>query len=176
MRLIPFSKLDIPLYIKWMSDKNFTGEFVEIEDESLIDLQKDFDLTDGWQNSFLRRWLFLNESGKPLGFGHGWRCDKYESHFEIGLILEPSERGKGYGVYFLNLLIETVFQVVEAKRLQLISVCENAAMHKVWQKVGIVQEGRLHEYMTLEGKMRDCYIGSILKKDWTTISNLNVAE
>jgi RimJ/RimL family protein N-acetyltransferase len=165
VRLRPFERSEVTLYHEWMADKQLVGPFVEVESEPLDELLNDYD-TDRWQSDRLHRWLIEDETGTIMGFAHCWQFDKYEPHVEFGRVLLPEYQGKGIGTEVLRVLLQLIFETTTCNRAQTISACDNTAAVRTWEKAGLTIEGRLRGFMTLNGQMTDCYLGSMLRCEW----------
>lgn len=165
MQLRAFRREELIFYKNWMSSAEVCGPYVELENHTLEELQKDFDI-DQWQSNRLRRWLVVDENDTLMGFAHAWAFEKYETHQEFGRILLPQFRGQGLGIPMLRVILDTIFRETTVDRLQTMTACENEAVLKCWKAVGIAVEGRLREYMTLKGKYVDVYLGGILRREW----------
>lgn len=168
--LRPFLKKEVRLYKNWIEDPLVVGPHLSVENISLETLLKDFQ-KNRWQNNEISRWLLCRKDRegyeKLLGFGHAWQFDRYETHMEFGRIILPPYRSKGIGTPLLKLLIDQVFrQFPETLRLQAITGCSNIACLRTWEKARIQIEGKLRKFMTLKEEQVDCYIGSILRKEW----------
>jgi len=85
---------------------------------------------------------------------------------EIGYILVPSERGKGYCTEAVNLMVDYLFLSKEIRRIQAQTDLRNVASQKVLEKVGFKKEGTLRRNFFTRGEWRDAYIYSILREEW----------
>jgi RimJ/RimL family protein N-acetyltransferase len=164
-KLRPFTRDEVKLYLQWITDLNVVGDYVEIEEHTLADLLSEYDRTK-WLGGDATYMIYENSNKEILGYAHWWKCDRYESHLEFGRVLLPEYRGHGLGTTFLREIIDTVFRTRDTLRLQSIAVVDHRVVLDQWSKVGIKIEGRLREFMTLRGMYVDCYIGSILRKEW----------
>ncbi len=163
--LRPFERSEVSLYDDWMHMPDVLGPWVEAEHKTLAELQDDFD-KDGWRTNRMRRWLLLGDDATVMGFAHCWEFDPYETHVEFGRILLPEFRGKGLGAPFLSLVLDHVFAETDCHRAQSVTSIENIAVQRNWEALGIAIEARLREYMTLHGRYVDCFLCSVLRREW----------
>jgi RimJ/RimL family protein N-acetyltransferase len=159
--LRPFERHEVALYAAWMADPAVVGPFVEPFSEPDSACLAEYDATAGWRDVTLRRWMYVHE-GVPAGFGHAWRCDRYEAHWEHGYVLLPALRGRGHGTNLARLTLQATFAETSTTRVQAITACQNLPALAVWRRTGIVLEGRLRQFMTLRGRRLDCYLGAAL--------------
>lgn len=165
LRLRPFERKEVALYSEWMHTPEVLGPFVEPEHKTLAELEEDFD-QEGWQSNRMRFWILTDDNGVVMGFAHCWEFDPYETHVEFGRILLPQFRGKGLGAPFLSLVLDHVFAETSAHRAQSVTSCDNIAVQRNWQALGIETEARLREFMTLNGRYVDCFLCSVLRREW----------
>ena len=85
---------------------------------------------------------------------------------EIGYILVPSGRGKGYCTEAVNIMVDYLFLSKESRRIQAQTGLRNVASQKVLEKVGFKKEGTLRKNFFVRGEWRDAYIYSILREEW----------
>lgn len=163
--LRPFKRDEVSLYNSWMHDREVLGPYVEAEHKTLEELLKDFDI-DEWRTTRMRRWILLGSDGTAMGFAHCWEFDPYETHVEFGRILLPQFRGKGLGPPFLSLVLDHVFAETQCHRAQSVTSCQNMRVQRNWEAVGIATEAKLREYMTLNGQYVDCFLCSVLRREW----------
>lgn len=164
-RLRKFERQDLPDLLRWTSDIEQLGAYVQAEDHNLSDWQERFDKT-----SLLgpEEWFYLYEraDGAKLGYAHFWRCDRYEDHLEFGRVLDKEYRNKGLGLDFLRQIIDLIFESQNCFRVQAITAADNEIVQKQWRQAGITSEGRLRSFMTVRERKLDCAIGSILRSEW----------
>ena len=93
-------KEDLSLVKEWMSNLDFGGEYEPITQESLADVEKEYDGLDGGQ------WFFVEKKdGSKIGYiAHYLAAGKVT---EIGYALVPNERGKGYGTEAVKILAKS---------------------------------------------------------------------
>lgn len=82
------------------------------------------------------------------------------------VIVNPDERGRGYGTSMLRQLLVIGFKDVELHRIELRVFDFNESAIKCYQKVGFTQEGILREARRHNGEYWTLVQMSILKDEW----------
>ncbi len=152
-------KEDLPLLQEWVNNLNIEGEYEPIKQETIKDLEKQYDdLKEG-------QWFFIEKKdGKKIGYvAHFVSMGKQK---EIGYALLPEERGKGYGTEAVTIMVDYLFLSKDIMRIQADIRPENIASQKVLEKVGFKKEGILRKCYFSRGKLRDTAIFSILREEW----------
>jgi ribosomal-protein-alanine N-acetyltransferase len=85
---------------------------------------------------------------------------------EIGYVLIPTERGKGYCTEAIQLMVDYLFLSKDIVRIQAVTHVENKASQKVLDKIGFKKEGILRKSVFMMGVWADFYILSILREEW----------
>ncbi len=88
--------------------------------------------------------------------GHCW---------EIGIILRPEARGRGYGTQAQRLLARYLFAHTTAHRIWAGTEVENIAEQKAPEKAGFMREGITRATGWRDGAWRDGVIYSLLRTD-----------
>jgi RimJ/RimL family protein N-acetyltransferase len=78
-----------------------------------------------------------------------------------------SEAGQGAGSRLLQSALDWLYTETETNRVDLDLFVENERARRAYEKLGFVVEGRLRDYhRSVDGRLRDALIMSILRKDW----------
>ena len=85
---------------------------------------------------------------------------------EIGYVLVPNERGKGYCTEAVRILVDYLFLSKDTIRIQAQTATRNLSSQKVLEKVGFKKEGTLRKSHFLRGEWTDALIYSILREEW----------
>ena len=85
---------------------------------------------------------------------------------EIGYIIVPSERRKGYGTEAAQIMVDYLFLSKEIVRIQATTDVKNKASQRVLEKVGFKREATLRKVGFVRGKWTDGYLYSILREEW----------
>jgi len=149
---------DLLLLQKWDNDVDFRGQFENLRQESVVDLERLYD------NIKDAQWFFVEKKdGTKVGF---------ISHFlsagesEIGYNIVPKERNKGYANEAIQTIVDYLFLSRDIVRIQAKADLENTASCKALEKAGFKREGVLRRTFYCRGKWRDDCIYSILREEW----------
>ena len=85
---------------------------------------------------------------------------------EIGYIIVPSERRKGYGTEAAQIMVDYLFLSKKIVRIQATTDAKNKASQKVLEKAGFKKEGTIRKAGFLRGEWVDAYLYSILREEW----------
>ena len=130
---------------------------------------------------FAREWLMLYEAGRREGTREGFAAfdgegrfvgvalafdiDRAEGELELGYIVAPDARGRGFGTAILRALTDWAFADGGAARIRLIIDVENPASLRVAERAGYVREGVLRSMYVKRGVREDLEIWSRLPSD-----------
>ena len=78
--------------------------------------------------------------------------------FELGIELFAEARGRGHGSEAIELLTAHLFDELGAGRVQASTSVENAAMRRVFAKLGFREEGVMRAFMPRAGGRRDDFV------------------
>jgi RimJ/RimL family protein N-acetyltransferase len=99
----------------------------------------------------------------------GWRVVKAGGPeggcLEIGALLFPEHRGRGFGTAAQRLLVDYLFGTTLANRLQAITDVENLAEQRVLERIGFRREGVLRGLAFIGGRWRDGALYARLRDD-----------
>ena len=88
--------------------------------------------------------------------------------FELGIALFEERRGKGYGSEAIRLLTSHLFEEMDARRVQASTAVTNAAMRRVFEKLGFVEEGVMRGFIPgPDGVAEDYVLYAVTRDDWT---------
>jgi ribosomal-protein-alanine N-acetyltransferase len=126
---------------------DFVGEFEPISQETLGDLEKQYDNLGGGH------WFFVEKKdGTKIG---------YIAHFKskgcvaIGYMLVPNERSEGYGGEAVQLMVDYLFLTKDIVRIQAETHPDNIASQRVLEKSGFTKEGLIRKSFFSRGTYRD---------------------
>ena len=85
---------------------------------------------------------------------------------EIGTILIPSERQKGFGKEAVTIFVDYLFLTKNISRIQATTDVRNTGSQKVLEKTGFTKEGIIRDMIFNQGNWRDFALYSILRKEW----------
>ena len=85
---------------------------------------------------------------------------------EIGSIIIPSERQKGFCKEAVTIFVDYLFLTKNISRIQATADIRNIGSHKVLENTGFTKEGIIRDMIFNQGKWRDFALYSILRKEW----------
>lgn len=84
---------------------------------------------------------------------------------EIGILLLPDHRGRGYGTIAQRLLADYLFATTTAHRLEATTEVDNIAEQRALERAGFVREGLLRGRGFVRGQWRDGFLYARLRDD-----------
>ena len=110
------------------------------------------------------KWFFIEKKdGSRIGtifhFLNGY-------FMEIGYILVPHERKKGYGSEAVKIIVDYLFLSKELVRVQAITGLDNFASQRILEKAGFTKEGIIRKSAFIRGVWQDGVLYSILREEW----------
>jgi ribosomal-protein-alanine N-acetyltransferase len=154
-------KEDLPLLTDWYNNPDFTGDFVWLPQNSRMEREK-------WYDSFTSdvKFFFIErKDGVKVGTISHFPAEN-KLAMEIGYILAPDERGKGYCTEAVTIMVDYLFLSKSIVRVQAYTVTENMGSQKVLEKAGFSKEGILRKSSFRRGEWRDNIVFSILREEW----------
>ena len=77
------------------------------------------------------------------------------------------DAGQGAGTRLLSSALDWLYTETETNRVDLDLFVENERARRTYERLGFVVEGRLRDYhRSVDGRIRDALIMSILRRDW----------
>ena len=122
---------------------------------------------DNTHHSFRIRLL---EDQRLIGFAafHGIEWNNGTGSLAIG-IGNPLDRGKGYGLEALRLLLQYAFLELNLHRVGLDVISYNEPAIRSYIRTGFREEGRVREAIYREGKRYDRIYMGLLKEEWLAL-------
>lgn len=157
-------KEDFSTYAAWMTNQEFVGDFFMAPQMSVSDIEKR--LSEPSPDSA----LFIIESKD--GTKSGWityfqtSYGGFASSTELGYMVTPDGRGKGYCSEAVALILDYLYLLREKDRIQALIMEENVASKRVLEKNGFKKEGVLRRLFFSLGKWWDISVYSILREEW----------
>jgi RimJ/RimL family protein N-acetyltransferase len=84
---------------------------------------------------------------------------------EVGFLVAPQARGRGYAVAALSALARWGFIELGLRRIQWRAEVGNHASRRVAERAGFTMEGLLRQALTSDGRRYDCWVGSLLSSE-----------
>jgi len=157
LRLV--EKSELPILAEWSNNLEFLGQYVWLQQQSVAEWEKRYDsLTPDI------KWFFIEKKdGTKIGTMFHWPA---EYAFEIGYVLVPNERRKGYCTEAVKIIVDYLFLSRNIVRIQALTDAENMASQRVLGKVGFKKEGTIRKSGFTRGEWRDRCLFSILREEW----------
>ncbi len=155
---------DISTYAEWMNDRAFVGEFFIPRQRAHSDYEKGFK-----ERSPDSETLIIETKD---GTKAGWitfflsRFGGYATSTEIGYMLAPEHRGKGYCTEAVTIILDYLFLLQKTERIQAVIADENVASKRILEKTGFEREGVLRKLVYSIGKWWNVTVYSILREEW----------
>jgi len=152
-------KEDLPLIVEWSNSLEVGGEYVWFPQRSKTDFEKQYDKSPPEAKTF----FIEKKDGTKVGGITHFPVGKL---LEIGYLLIPSERGKGYCTEAAMIIVDYLFLSRDIVRIQAHIDPRNIASQKVVEKAGFEKEGVIRKSMFIRGEWRDMILYSILREEW----------
>ena len=163
--LLPVAEDDLALLYRLTSDPSATGEHEWF----------------GWQNpwAFRRRWEengLLDEGSGVLGVTCGqdrigfvsWHKQptaRTSFCWNVGIVLAPEARGRGYGTQAQRLLVRYLFSHTQVNRIEAGTEITNLAEQRALEKAGFTREGVIRGAAFQHGRWHDAVLYSVLRDE-----------
>jgi RimJ/RimL family protein N-acetyltransferase len=85
---------------------------------------------------------------------------------EIGYVLIPNERGKGYCTEAVRMTVDYLFLSKELACIQAMADVRNVVSQRVLEKAGFQKEGTIRKRFFIRGEWTDNSVYSILREEW----------
>lgn len=155
---------DLPFCLDFANDEELRG-WLRFERPKREESERAWLL--GLDDARDRVWLMEEPAtGRPVGLISltGW--SHVARHAELGLgILDPADRGKGFGADAMRLVLRHAFIDMRLQRVHL-TVHEDNPAQRLYERLGFRQEGRLHRHVYKRGAYRDLIQMGMLVEEW----------
>ena len=151
-------KDDLPLLADWSNNLGFFSD-MWFPQMSKTDWEKRY-------GSFTpdTKWFFIEKKdGSRIGTVFHFLNGNY---MEIGYILAPTERKKGYGSEAIKIIVDYLFLSKNLVRVQAITGVDNLASCNALEKAGFTKEGIMRKSGFIRGEWGDGCLYSILREEW----------
>ena len=154
-------KEDLPLLQEWWNNPEFAGIYNPLDSQqSKTDIEKQYEKLDAEKKAWF---LILKKDGSKIGF---LGMDVFGIWWQIGYVLVPSERGKGYCTEAVQLAVDYLFMSKNIVRIQAGTLTENVASQRVLEKSGFQREGIIRKGLFSWGNWVDICLYGILREEW----------
>ncbi len=156
---------DIPIYHEWINTPEIMGMY---NAHAFRQISKDW-LKQGFSNLGDNLQIFLIEKKDKTRVGlilyflvKGGPVEL----LEIGSIVIPSERQKGFCEEAVTMFVDYLFLTKNISRIQATTDIRNIGAQKVLEKTGFTKEGVIRNMIFNQGEWQDFALYSILRKEW----------
>ena len=164
--LRPFLESDLWLVDRAASDPTFSGEFEWFGFQSSAELRRRWSDDHLLGSSPYNLCVSLKDDDAPVGWVNWRDTDRAgPGVYEIGVLIIPEFRNRGYGTVSQSQLIDYLFATTTAHRVWAGTEVANTAEQKALERCGLRQEGLLREHHFRDGAWRDSYIYAITRPE-----------
>lgn len=168
IELKPVVEEDYSLLLGWLNQPEFWGSFFNIWCMSVDDVKGmlNFPKNSKW-------WKIIDRTtNNPAGIVCSIPPYTMESFFgtEIGYLIHPDHRGKGFATQASCMLINHLFDSTQVERIVATVVVGNEASYRVCEKAGMTLEGVERRKFFLHGSFVNTRLYSIIRGDWVNES------
>jgi ribosomal-protein-alanine N-acetyltransferase len=103
---------------------------------------------------------------RPIGSTSLWNLDWKNNRGEVGIWILPSLWGEGYGTRAISLAKIIAFMHLKLNRLAAHIVTKNNRSLKLFLKNGFKEEGKLKQYLNLNGTYFDVIVVAALREEF----------
>jgi len=169
-----FDITDIPNKIKWINDpenNRFLHYDLPLEEEKTRNwFEKNKQRTDRYD-------AVIEADGVPCGLIGLLDIDRKNSKAEFYISMgEASYKGKGVSAEAGKLLLQYAFEELNLNRVYLYTETGNISAQKLFEKIGFIREGIVHNDLFSRGKYVDRVIYGISKDEFKLGCPIKVAE
>jgi RimJ/RimL family protein N-acetyltransferase len=112
------------------------------------------------------RYFVLRDGGEVKAFAIFQHIGEPDRRVHLKRIV-ARDTGQGDGSRLLSRALDWLYTETETNRVDLDLFVENERARRTYEKLGFIVEGRLRDYhCSVDGRIRDALIMSILRKDW----------
>jgi len=169
IRLRGIEKTDLPLFVRWMGDREVTRSLIMRWPVSLAAEEKWFE-----------RVMSHPSETRPMAIevetSTGWQtigtCGFHEIDWEnrsaeFGIMIgEKSFWGQGWGRKAVRLLLSFGFEDLNLHRVYLYVFSTNERAVRAYRAAGFTMEGCLRQDIFQDGRYVDAYVMGILRSEW----------
>ena len=162
LNLRKISKNDVPFFFESLKERDITG-YLSLGPLRSIDYAKRL------IKSYLKSWERYHQFNyiielqqrigtHKIGSVSLWNISWQHRRASIGIWLLPEYWNKGIGTRVLTLILNTAFIHLKLNRIEAYVAVENTRSIKLFTNSNFKNEGRLEQYLNLDGRFQDAYI------------------
>ncbi len=151
-------KEDLPILMEWMNDPKVMGEYQPFIQKNSKNMERILEDNPPEQKVFV-----IEKEGAKIGYVGYSRSGTF---FEVGYVVIPAERRKGYGTEAVKIIVDYLFLSKETGRIQAVTDVRNAVSQKVLEKAGFKREGIMRNFEFVRGEWVNSCLYSIIREEW----------
>ena len=162
---------DAPLITKWFNDTEtvkFMSTVVRCQLHTHESIEEQVKMSDpDFERLFM---VCLDDRPEPIGHAGLDELDFYDKRGELFLMIgEKSERGKGYGLQIVNLLLDFAFNELKLNSVFATVTCVNKPSMRALEKAGFAKIGIRRDFNLSDAKFWDEVFYDITLKDYLAL-------
>jgi len=117
--------------------------------------------------------LGIEVGGDLVGEIQAYRAQLPRGVFGIGIeLFDEADQGKGYGTEAVTMLVRHLFEREAGRRVQGGTTPDNAAMRRVFERLGFVEEGVQRQFLPgHDGGGADCVMYGMTRNDYEGVKD-----
>ena len=166
--LRPAERPDIPLFVKWFNDYGMSRNISIRAPMSMSAEEQWFDRAVANQGKDGYHFVAcLISDDRPIGTVGLFELDLVNGSAGLGISIgAAADRGKGHGTDMMRSLIAFGFDSLRLERIELDVYDFNADAHRLYQRLGFVDEGVARHRIFREGRHVDLFKMSMLVAEY----------
>jgi RimJ/RimL family protein N-acetyltransferase len=166
VELRPVEEAEYPLIHRWANDPAVAGEHDILRPVSLDDVRRRYS-RDRALTAEGGALLIVRKDGVPVGMVscHPVSYGVYSPAFNIGIEIEPAERGHGFGSEAQRLFADYLLATFPIGRVEASTDIENIAEQRALERAGFTREGVARSASWRGGRWHDMVVYSRVHGD-----------
>ena len=159
-------KEDVDFILECTNNLDFYGEYDPITQISKTEMIKKLE-TQTPSTAETEKAVFIIEQKdkSKVGFAR-YSSSRFHGHAEIGYLVIPTERGKGYATEAAEIIVDYLFLSKDIIRIEAGTNVKNKASQKVLEEAGFKKECIIRKSAFVRGAWADSYLYSIIREEW----------
>lgn len=163
LKLRPLEKEDLEFLYEMRTNPDVMDYWFEEPYATMGKLIKSFE---AGQDSDIHRNFILYHMNEKIGYIGLFHIDTRHRNAEFGIMIAPSQQGKGYATVATRLIVEYGFNQLNLYKLFLyVDKLNEKAVH-IYRKVGFQVEGDLKKHFFVNGSYHDALFMSLFQEDY----------
>ena len=163
---------DLSLFKEWRNDVEMTKNFRTIG--PLTEWNQDWYWENVVNNTDKHKvfTIIKKEDMIPIGEIRLSNLNLFDGNAEIGILINPTERKKGYAIASLNLILDFGFNRLRLQRIESQYIESNINSATLFKKAGFIIDGILRNAKYFNGIYNNIVVASILFDEYKRKSSL----